>query len=168
MTVGRTDDDNLEARGYHRIVDFPEHLAFGAAEGACDRFDPAHPIEIHSSPATLLFAYGIVGSAAFLLFLLNVVKRAPLYLVAHLLPVAFYSITHNGLRDSMFWILLAFLQCLAAELAAQQRQQRAATLTLTGREGLSRSGNGYGPGALVSPVAVGDLVAVSGTREPGA
>ena len=124
MTVGRTGDDNLEARGYHRLADFPEHLAFGSAEGAYDRFDPAHPIEIHSSPATLLFSYGVVGSSFFLFFLFNVVKRAPVYLVAHLLPVAFYTITHNGMRDSLFWILLAFLQCLATELAVDDKARR--------------------------------------------
>jgi len=124
-TVGRTKDDNLEARGYHRIVDFPEYLGFGAAEGAYDRFDPAHPIEIHSSPGTVLFSYGIVGTAGFLFFLFSVVRRAPMYLVAHLLPVAFYSVTHNGLRDSLFWILLAFMQCLAAELSVQRRQRAA-------------------------------------------
>jgi hypothetical protein len=165
-TVGRTKDDSLEARGYHRIVDFPEYLAFGSAEGAYDRFDPAHPIEIHSSPGTILFSYGLVGSAAFLFFLLHVVKRAPVYLVAHLLPVAFYSVTHNGLRDSLFWILLAFLQCLAVELGVLRRQHLASVrarrpgLDLAPRE----SGQGSRPAGAARP-----WPSVAGaSREPGA
>lgn len=107
-----------------RILEHPEHLAFGAGEGAVDRFDPVHPIEIHSSAGTLLFSYGVVGSALFLLFLYHVLKLASPYLIAHLIPVTFYTLTHQGLRESMFWILLAFLQCLAAEIRSQRKLPR--------------------------------------------
>jgi hypothetical protein len=113
-TVGEQEDDNWEARGYTRIIDYPEYLLLGAAEGGYERLGlpPEHQHEIHSSLGTLLFSYGIVGLSLFLIFLYALVRCAGVAASLYLLPVMLYGLTHMGLREGLFWILLGQLCCL--------------------------------------------------------
>ncbi len=104
-------DDSLAGRGYDRIINHPEYLLFGAGEGAFNRFDSFLDGEIHSSLGTLIFAYGVPGSILFSLFLANVLSRSGGYTWLLLIPALSYGLTHQGLRFTMFWILLS-LTCL--------------------------------------------------------
>jgi hypothetical protein len=101
-------DDTVEARGYDWIWRHPHHLLFGAGEGAYHRFRPSWQpqVEMHSSPATLLFAYGVIGSVAFALLLVRFVRNAGLQRALFLVPPLIYGVAHQGLRFSLLWILL--------------------------------------------------------------
>lgn len=106
--IGESKDDSYEGRGYDRILNNPEFLVLGAGEGGYYRFDTLLKAgEIHSSFGTLIFCYGFVGFILFFRFLGAVFARSKLFDYLYFLPVFVYSITHQGLRDTLFWVFLA-------------------------------------------------------------
>lgn len=107
--IGQDSDDSLAGRGYDRIVNEIEHTLLGAGEGEYWRHDSIWRGEIHSTFGTLLFCYGIFGLGLFLLFLFYLYRTNRLNFLLYLLPIFVYSFTHNGLRSTPFWILLALL-----------------------------------------------------------
>jgi hypothetical protein len=110
--------DTAAARGYDRIVNYPEHILFGAGEGAYERFrSDLYASELHSSYGTLLFCYGIVGTVLFTIGLFSLCKgdlRCALYLI----PAFIHGFVHQGLRFAFFWAMLGFLCCSALAAAA--------------------------------------------------
>lgn len=113
--LGKDSDDTFERRGYDRLVNHPEVLFFGAGEGAVWRFRTRiEDRELHSSWGTILFSYGVVGSMIFLAFLFVTFRNAGLRDLALLVPVLAYGFPHQGLRDSLLWVLLALVSAKAA------------------------------------------------------
>lgn len=96
-----------EERKFDRVVNFPQYALLGAGEGELRRFVPYHRNEIHSSFITMLFAYGLPGFGLFLLVIFMALRRAPLYAWAGIAGPLLYSVTHNGLRSTLFWMMLA-------------------------------------------------------------
>jgi hypothetical protein len=105
-------DETAERRGYDRIWNHPEHTLFGAGEGVTYRFQSEWPGELHSSWGTILFSYGVVGV---LLFGCGVWRglRGNGRLAIYCMPVFLFGCIHQGLRLTMFWVLMAFVFCLA-------------------------------------------------------
>ncbi len=103
-----------EERAYQRIWDFKEYILVGAGEGDIMRFtdDPKKANEIHSSVGTVVFSYGIVGTILFVLLFVRLLRGAPIRMIVLLGPVLLYSVAHQGLRFTMFWIVLALFACL--------------------------------------------------------
>lgn len=99
----------IEERGYDRLWRHAEYLPFGAGEGDVTRFQDRvdSPGEVHSSFATVLFSYGVVGLAVFLSFLWRLCRGASLRTLAMLLPTLAFTLAHNGLRGTLLWVLLA-------------------------------------------------------------
>lgn len=99
----------IEERGYDRLWHHAEYIAFGAGEGDVKRFQDRadSPGEVHSSFATVLFSYGIVGLGLFLAFLWRLGRGASLRMLAMLLPTLAFTLAHNGLRGTLLWVLLA-------------------------------------------------------------
>ncbi|MCE9662760.1 hypothetical protein LY622_04840 [Halomonas sp. M5N1S17] len=95
-----------EERKFDRLVHFPEYAILGAGEGERQRFVPYHRNEIHSSYINMLFAYGIPGLGLFLVVIFTALRRAPAYVWVGLAGPLFYSVTHNGLRSTLFWLVL--------------------------------------------------------------
>jgi hypothetical protein len=108
-TVGQS-DDSAEGRGYDRILNYPHHLALGAGEGGYERFNRYGGKEIHSVFGTLIFCYGLVGSVLVYFFIYQSCRGLGWH-IWPLLPVAFYGVTHQGLRFSMLWVVLAIAWC---------------------------------------------------------
>jgi hypothetical protein len=105
--------DTLATRGYDRILNYPELVLFGAGEGAYDRFrSDLFATELHSSFGTLLFCYGIPGTALFALALLYTARRDA-QVALFLIPPLVHGIAHQGLRFAFFWLALGFLCCNA-------------------------------------------------------
>lgn len=105
-------DDSFAGRGYDRIVNHMEYLILGAGEGAYERFNSLNAgNELHSSIGTLLFSYGFFGSLLFAGFLYSIFARARGVIVVSFIPLLLYSITHQGLRFTTLWILLAVAMC---------------------------------------------------------
>lgn len=99
-----------EERGYDRLWRHPEYLLTGAGEGAYERFvfragEPKR--ELHSSFGSIVFSYGVVGTALFLVFFVRTVRGASLRMTALFIPALVYTVAHQGLRFTTFWIVLA-------------------------------------------------------------
>ena len=99
-------DSLYEERKFDRLMNFPEYAILGAGEAERERFAPYDGQEIHSSFVNMLFAYGLPGLGLFLLTIAAVLRRAPLYVWAAVAGPLMYSTTHNGLRSTLFWIVL--------------------------------------------------------------
>lgn len=106
-------ESQLGVRGYDRIFKNPELVLFGAGEGGrSGHFDSVHDGEMHSTLGTLLFSYGILGVLLFLLLHLQVLIGNWQAAAVTLTPVAAYSLSHYGLRQAEFWILIGILGTL--------------------------------------------------------
>ena len=108
-SIGSQSDDSLIGRAYDRIWTHPEYLLFGAGEGGRSRFGVGKIFEIHSTLGTLLFSYGIIGFGLFALAFWQVFWRKAWFSVVFLGPAMLYGLTHNGLRVTFFWMLLALI-----------------------------------------------------------
>lgn len=99
-------DSVYEERKFDRLMNFPEYAILGAGEAERHRFAPYDGHEIHSSFVNMLFAYGLPGLGLFLLTIAIVLRQAPLYVWAAVAGPLVYSATHNGLRSTLFWMVL--------------------------------------------------------------
>ena len=141
--IGEQQDDTLLSRGYVRILRNPEYALVGAGEGAEYRFnepgtseqiDVDH--EIHSTFGTILFSYGLIGSIAFAVAVWCLYKMSCRGSFLYLFPPFLYGLTHQGLRFSFLWLLMAVIivvgsaglgQRSAAGVRREATQQRPAT-----------------------------------------
>jgi len=112
-SIGSQSDDSFAGRAYDRIWTFPEYLLLGAGEGGLGRFGVGRVFEIHSTLGTLLFSYGIIGFGLFVFAIWQVFWRKAWFSVVFLSPVMLYGLTHNGLRVTLFWMLLALIIAIA-------------------------------------------------------
>ncbi|MDZ7736197.1 MAG: hypothetical protein U5P41_08920 [Gammaproteobacteria bacterium] len=108
------------ARGYTRIIEHPGYLLFGAGEGAYHRFLPKY--EFHSSLGTVLFCYGLPGTIAFTAMLWAIIRRRLLPGAILLMPALVYGLAHQGLRFTMFWVMLACI-AVAIHLKSQHKEE---------------------------------------------
>lgn len=120
----------VEERAYDRLWLHKEHLILGAGEGDVGRFtDDPHAREIHSSAATVVFSYGIIGTILFLAFAFRVAGGASIRMIAMLIPTFAYTMAHQGLRFSMLWVLLAIFVAVKLRAIAVARAGAAAAAT---------------------------------------
>ena len=103
-----------EERGYDRIWNNPEYLLTGAGEGEYDRFvkPGEHGRELHSSFGSVLFAYGILGAVLFFIFMARVFSRTTWRDKAILVAGLSFALAHQGLRFTMFWVVLVVFVAL--------------------------------------------------------
>jgi hypothetical protein len=119
--IGMDNDDNLESRGYALIVNPDARILFGYGEGYYKRL---YGHEIHSTLANVLTSYGVVGFWIFSLFILSILQHRLISLHACLLGLVFaYGLTHNGFRNTLFWVFLAILASSAEHARAAYRQR---------------------------------------------
>ena len=97
-----------EERNYDRITNNPKYVVLGAGEGNLSRFGDS-PLEIHSSFGNLLFCYGVVGLSLFLIIIYRSTINAPVAVWFVTLAPLVYSVTHMGLRTTLFWVLVGLL-----------------------------------------------------------
>jgi hypothetical protein len=105
----------FEERGYDRITGNKEYWLLGSGEGYYIRFRDTTVIgshELHSSGGTVFFCYGIAGSFLFLGFVYQVMRGGRMRHILILLPASAYGLTHQGLRFTLFWVLLALFVAL--------------------------------------------------------
>jgi hypothetical protein len=109
--IGQQYDDSFYARGYLRIIAWPQYVLLGAGEGAIYRWDDSEysddRFEIHSTMATVVFSYGLVGLTFFLAGIFCIYRATSFGQFIYVLPPFLYGITHQGLRFSLFWLLFA-------------------------------------------------------------
>lgn len=103
-----------QIRGYDRFALYPEYVFYGAGEGYNLRFKSFHQLEMHSGPGTILFSYGILGFILFFSFLFEAIKRQFWYYSLVLIPAFIYNLTHQGFRETLFWVLLASIYLVSS------------------------------------------------------
>ena len=103
--IGADKDDSVFGRGYGRIMDHPEQLFLGAGEGNVGRW--GEEIELHSMFGNTLFCYGFLGLTIILIFFFRCFMVSPIVFTILFAPVFAYCLTHNGIRFSYMWMLLA-------------------------------------------------------------
>ncbi len=111
----------LFARGYMRVVQYPQYLLYGAGQGRDERFGEVggYVYEIHSSPVAVLFYYGVWGFLLFAAFLWKLfsIKKNLLFLT----PLLVYGLFTYGLRSPYFWLALGFLAVMPDLLSSRSR-----------------------------------------------
>lgn len=118
-----------EERGYDRIWTYPEYTLVGAGEGGYNRFKETSLIgahELHSSMGTLFFCYGIVGTVLLAVFLLRVMRGSQFHIWLVVGTGFAYSMTHQGLRFRLLWLLLGMVVGLREVFAAERAARLAA------------------------------------------
>ena len=97
-----------EERGYERILRHPWYLVAGAGEGR-----PSASVRDNSRSIRHLetwhSGYGVVGVALALLAACLVCRGARVSELLLLLPLAIYGLTHNGVRSTLAWLVVAVL-----------------------------------------------------------
>lgn len=100
-------ETSVEGRGYDRIAEHPEYWLFGAGEGGYFRFEI--PIEFHSTLGNIQLSYGLIGTILFATYMFQALKR-DYYTNGYILgSLMIYGYAHNGIRNTMFWILLSLM-----------------------------------------------------------
>jgi hypothetical protein len=107
--------EELAYRGYARLWQNSEFLLFGAGEGAYERFEALWGKELHSTFGNVLMSYGFVGLALLLWFFWKLVRTCGIEALIAFLPPFLYGLTHNGIRQSEFWLLAGLSVCLVLE-----------------------------------------------------
>lgn len=144
QNIGEQRDDSLLERGYLRLIENAEYLAFGAGEGSFDRLnEEGSNKEFHSTLGNLLMSYGVPGVALFAALLVVVFATTPKRVV-YLIPIMLYGLTHMGLRDSLFWVFLGLVYAqgrydrhLAADPARDSRANLFTTRASDPPEGIA-------------------------------
>lgn len=106
-SIGKDNDDSPEGRGYDRITEFPEYWIFGSGEGEFRRF--GKEMEFHSTLGNILVSYGVIGLILFLRILYLSLRNDGLRSWYIIVFIMIYGLTHNGIRNSMLWILLSLI-----------------------------------------------------------
>jgi len=108
-STGVESDDTPEARGYNRIIEYPQYWIFGAGEGMYRRFGDHQDREFHSTLGNIQVSYGLIGTILFMMLLVIALRNdryKSFYIILFLL---LYGIAHNGIRNSLFWLLVALI-----------------------------------------------------------
>lgn len=121
-----TDRPIMEERGYNRMLKHKEYWVFGAGEGAYVRFVDDGTIvgthELHSSAATLVFCYGVIGVVLFLGFCWFALRGASFRVLLIVMPAFAYGMSHQGIRFALFWVMLGVAVTIAHYERAEKRR----------------------------------------------
>ena len=101
-----SNDQQASSRGFNALIDYPEHLMFGAGQGAYYLFSPTNH-EIHSTWLGILYYYGVIGFFLFVSFLYNIFKRLNFAEKIIFLGPMFYGFFTYNARTLAFWFLVA-------------------------------------------------------------
>jgi hypothetical protein len=109
--ANENDSDLGSGRGYDRIAEMGLHFLWGMGEGAYNRFDTMRGVEVHSTFASLMVSYGLIGFIGYMMFFKLCMGRRNLFWKNAILlsGVFLYSISHNGIRNTLLWIIMAVM-----------------------------------------------------------
>ena len=109
--LNENDSDLISGRGYGRVMELGSNFLWGMGEGAYYRFEVKANAEIHATFISLLVSYGVLGFAGYIVFFGKclVHKELTIRNLTVMTGMFLYSITHNGIRNTLLWIILAVL-----------------------------------------------------------
>lgn len=114
-------------RGYARVLEMLPHILWGTGEGAYERFVARHGTEVHSTFISLLTCYGAVGLFGYLAIFKSCMGKGKVFwqnMIA-MLGLFLYALTHNGIRNTLLWIIFAMLLLFCKEqvIVSEERQK---------------------------------------------
>ena len=109
--MAENDSSLGEGRGYARVFELGTNFLWGTGEGAYYRFRVKTNAEIHSTFVSILVSYGAIGFIGYLIIMAKCIMHKGRWVrnITLLSGLLLYSITHNGIRNTLFWMLLATL-----------------------------------------------------------
>lgn len=119
-------DSSLSERGYFAFLNGnPFQMLFGLGEENVKKF-VGH--EVHSTFGSVLNNYGFIGITIFVVvycYWIRILFLAYGWLIAILIMAAptLYGITHNGLRFTIFWLLIALSYSAAKSTIAEHSKK---------------------------------------------
>jgi len=131
LTRRRDQDFSANAVGrYHRLIEDPEFMIFGAGEGNKHRFTYKGGHEVHSTLGTVLFSYGVLGFFLYLRIYYRVFKAGGLWYLMMCAPPIVYGLSHNGLRQPGVWLTPIVFYFVARTIASKKAASRSSTKLL--------------------------------------
>ena len=109
--ANENDSDLGTGRGYDRIREIGVFVVTGVGQGGYKRFTSISGKELHSTFASLIVNYGLIGLTGYAVLFSKAAlshKRWVFNLLA-MSGILLYSITHNGIRSSILWTLLSMM-----------------------------------------------------------
>lgn len=105
--IGQDSDDNLVDRGYALLLNPDWRIIFGYGEGY---YNMLFGNEVHSTLANVITSFGVAGFILFSSMILTIVQYRIVSMQFGLLGLVLaYGLTHNGLRNTLFWVFLAII-----------------------------------------------------------
>jgi hypothetical protein len=78
--------------------------------------------ELHSSFGTLLFSYGIVGFSLYLAIIIFATDFRDIYSICSIIAIQLRGLTHQGLRATEMWVILAIMFLVKLERRREHRE----------------------------------------------
>ena len=105
------DSSLMTGRGYARVYEMGINYLWGMGEGAYERFETLKRFEVHSTYINLFVSYGVIVFAGYIKLFAQAIKchYRTFRNIAYMSGLFFYFLTHNGIRNTLLWILLALL-----------------------------------------------------------
>ena len=115
-------DSNLgSGRGYDRIFEMKWNILWGMGEGAYNRFSVMSGKEIHSTLVSMFVSYGIIGVAIYMVTIIQflIVRNKMWFVLVCFSGVILYSLTHNGIRNTILWMVIALVSIFLRQDAGE-------------------------------------------------
>jgi len=131
QNMANESDSSLESRGYFAFLQGNAiQMMFGLGNGLVDEI-VGH--EVHSTLASFLNNYGVVGLVLFLIMVLVwLLHMWRAYGIVGMISIAgpplLYGITHNGSRFTIFWLLVAASMATAQRLRLSKPTRHASAI----------------------------------------
>lgn len=115
--MGESDSKLGSGRGYDRIKELGVHFLWGMGEGNYSRFVSLRGLEVHSTYASIIVSYGVIGFLLFIAVLLKAIWRNNQFCrnFTILSGSLIYALTHNGIRNTLLWILIVSIYFFGRE-----------------------------------------------------
>lgn len=112
-------------RGYNRLFEIGINIFWGMGEGAYERFAVMSGNEVHSTYFSILTSYGLIGFVLWLLCMIEFLLRKSniWFVLVSLSGVTLYWITHNGVRNTMLWMVIALLSVCVQPVIKQKNER---------------------------------------------
>ena len=109
--AGENDSDLGSGRGYGRILEIGVLVIVGVGQGAYGRFAALTGKELHSTYASILVSYGLIGFFGYGYLFCKAIfsNKKRLFNLLAMAGILLYSVSHDGIRSSLLWTLLAML-----------------------------------------------------------
>ena len=96
-------------RGYDRVQEMGAHFLWGMGEGAYTRFKTMPGYEVHATFVNTLVSYGMIGLIVYIWLMVKpmISRGKSIRNLACISGLFLYFFTHNGIRNTLLWILFA-------------------------------------------------------------